>query len=474
MEPTERREGSTRWADLYADGRLSIVLVVAGGTLLYAMNMYFTAALMPTIVEDIGGARYFAWVIIGFVLSATIGTVVVDRSLGLYGPRTCYQAAFAVFGTGAAANALSGSIEVLVLARVAQGLGGGLLAGLGYAVIRTIMPQRLWARATGITASMWGVGALLGPVLGGLFGEFGAWRCAYSCVAAAAFVLIVVATRALPEAGETREDGGRRPLPIASLTVLISAVLVISLGSLVSAPHLIIGSMGAGLSLLVVFAIVERRMTTTLLPAATYERGNPLKWVYLTAAFMCAGVMIENFIPLFAQKLGGLTPLLAGVFGAVLSAGWVVAQMFIVTVEDPAKRRLVMRVGPVLLASGLGMYGFLQANDASTALIALWLVALFVGGVGIGIAYPFLGVAAMSSSPEPEEGRKAAAGLATSQTLAFAVTSSLAGFFMALGGDDQLASARYLTLSITALTALAIVAGYLANREFARDQSEPA
>jgi len=34
MEPTERREGSTRWADLYADGRLSIVLVVAGGTLL--------------------------------------------------------------------------------------------------------------------------------------------------------------------------------------------------------------------------------------------------------------------------------------------------------------------------------------------------------------------------------------------------------------------------------------------------------
>jgi hypothetical protein len=51
------------------------------------------------------------------------------------------------------------------------------------------------------------------------------------------------------------------------------------------------------------------------------------------------------------------------------------------------------------------------------------------------------------------------------------LASSLAGFFMALGGDDQLASARYLTLGIAAITALAIVAAYLATREFARDQS---
>jgi hypothetical protein len=289
---------------------------------------------MPTIVEDIGGARYFAWVIIGFVLSATIGhrrrrsqprtlraPNLLSSGLRRVRDRCCGKCAY-------------GSIEVLVLARVAQGLGGGLLAGPricchthnhaaealgarnGDHRVHVGRRGRCWA---GSWRALWRVRA---------------WRCAYGCVAAAAFVLIV-ATRALPEAGETREDGGRRPLPIASLTVLISAVLVISLGSLVSAPHLILGSMGAGLSLLVVFAMVELRMTTTLLPTATYERGNPLKWVYLTAAFMCAGVMIENFIPLFAQKLGGLAPLLAGVFGAVLSAGWVVAQMFIVTVEDP-------------------------------------------------------------------------------------------------------------------------------------------
>lgn len=464
MSPIDRGGSSTRWSDLFADGRLSVVLVLAGGTLLYAMNMYFTAALMPTIVQDIGGARYYAWVIIGFVLAAMVGTMFVDRTLDLYGARACYVLAFVVFGIGATANALSATIDLLIFARVAQGLGGGFLAGLGYAVIRTVMPERLWARATGITASMWGVGTLVGPLLGGVFAEFGAWRWAYGAVATAAVLLILVARRALPGKGETASDGHRRPVPVASLAVLLLAALTISLSSFVSPLWLMLATIGAGLLLLVVFTIVERRMATTLLPAATYERSNPLKWIYLTAGFLCAGVMIENFIPLFAQHLGGLTPLLAGIFGAVLSAGWVIAQMLVVSVEDPVRRRLAMRAGPVLLASGLVTYGLLQANGAATPSIVLWFVGLFMAGVGIGIAYPFLSVAAMSNSPDPKEARKAAAGLATIQTIAFAVTSSLAGCFMALGGGDPLASARYLTFGIAAITVLGIVAAYPATR----------
>lgn len=464
MDPIDRGGSSTRWSELFADGRLSIVLVLAGGTLLYAMNMYFTAALMPTIVEDIGGARYYAWVIIGFVLAAMIGTTFVDRSLDLYGARICYLLAFAVFGIGATANALSASIDLLIFARVAQGLGGGFLAGLGYAVIRTVMPERLWARATGITASMWGVGTLLGPLLGGLFAEFGAWRWAYATVAAAALLLIFVARRALPRRSETAHDGQRRPIPMASLAVLILAAMSISLSSFADTWLLTLATIAAGLLLLVLFVFVEQRATTTLLPAATYERTSPLKWIYLTAGFVCAGVMIENFIPLFAQHLGGLTPLLAGTLGAALSAGWVFVQMLIVSVEDRAKRRLAMRAGPVLLASGLAAYGMLQSHDPATPSIVLWFIVLLIAGVGTGIAYPFLSVAAMSSSPDPREGRKAAAGLATTQTIAFALTSSLAGSFMALGGDDLLASARYLIFGIAGITALGIVAAYLATR----------
>ena len=97
--------------------------------------------------------------------------------------------------------------------------------------------------------------------------------------------------------------------------------------------------------------------------------------------------------------------------------------------------------------------------------IVSWFAALFVAGVGTGIAYPFLSVAAMSSSPDRNRGRKAAAGLATTQTIAFAVTSSLAGCFMAFAGKDPLASARYLAFGIGAITALGGVAARLATRK---------
>ena len=164
MEGSDRLDVPTRWADLFADGRLSTVIVLAGGTLLYAMNMYFTAALMPTIVRDIGGALYYSWVIIGFVLAAMFGTVLVDRSLERYGPQLLLLAF--VFGTGATANALSANIEMLVLARVAP--------RARWRIWRTRLrrnphshAQRLWARDRHhrIHVGSWRIGRPAGAVV---------------------------------------------------------------------------------------------------------------------------------------------------------------------------------------------------------------------------------------------------------------------------------------------------------------------
>ena len=161
------------WTDLLSGRHLVIVAVMASGILLYAMNLYFTAALMPSIVADIGGQRYYAWVTTAFVISAIVASLFVSRVLDQRGPATAYLIAFAAFALGAAGNAASPTMEVLIAGRVVQGLGGGLLAGLGYAVIRTALPERHWARATGVVSAMWGVGTLFGPALGGLFAELG-------------------------------------------------------------------------------------------------------------------------------------------------------------------------------------------------------------------------------------------------------------------------------------------------------------
>jgi len=80
------------WVDLLSGRHLATVLVMASGVLLYAMNLYFTAALMPSIVADIGGQPYYAWVTTAFVISAIVASLFVSRILQWQGPAFAYLA----------------------------------------------------------------------------------------------------------------------------------------------------------------------------------------------------------------------------------------------------------------------------------------------------------------------------------------------------------------------------------------------
>ncbi|MBK4215596.1 MFS transporter [Paracoccus caeni] len=450
------------WRDLLAAPHLAVVTVLSGGVLLYAMNLYFTAALMPTIVSDIGGQEYYAWVTTAFVVAAIAASLFVSRMLQRLGTAKTYILASVIFAIGALASAFSTKMEFLVLVRIVQGIGGGLLAGLAYAVIRSMLPSPLWALATGTVSAMWGIGTLLGPVLGGLFAEFQLWRAAYASLAVASVVLAVIAYRALKDDAGTVADS---PLPFGSLIIVFAAILAISLGSVLPMGWPIIATLLVGLGLFWVFIAIERKSDNTILPGITYQKGNKLKWIYLTIAALSAGVMVENFIPLFGQKLAGLSPLWAGLLGTVLSFAWVVAQFFTLSIQSEAKRARVIRTGPVILTAGLIAYGLTQHADAGPIVIAIWVAALALAGAGIGMAWPLLGVAVMNSTDDPKEGGRAAAAISTIQLLAFSFASAISGTLMATGGSSLERSAAYVILGTAAMTAIGLFSAVSATRK---------
>jgi MFS family permease len=147
-----------------------------------------------------------------------------------------------------------------------------------------------------------------------------------------------------------------------------------------------------------------------------------------------------------------------------LSLAWVVALLFVVSVKSESGRRRAIRVGPLLLTAGLITYGLLQVSGADIATVLIWATVLALAGVGIGLAWPLLGVAAMSSTHDPAEGGKAAAAITITQLIAFSITSALAGTLMSAGGDSAVDSARYVTLGIALLTLLGIFAAGIATR----------
>lgn len=436
---TVRSETAGSWRDLLSRRHLGAVVVLAGGVALYATNIYLTASMLPTIVADIGGERFYAWSTTVFLVASVSSSVVVGKAVTKLGARASYLLAVGFFLVGSVLCALAPSMSVLLVARAVQGIGGGLLSGLGYALISSSLPERLWARASALVSTMWGVGTLVGPAVGGLFGQFGLWRVAFYALAAAALGLAILVPRVLPR---VRPDGDPTPTPIVSMLVLSAAALLVSVAGVVESTVAQAGFLVAAAVLVVAFVVRDRRAKARVLPVSTYRRGAATKWVYLMIVVLSVGSTVEAFVPLFGQRLAGLSPIAAGFLGAAIAAGWTLGELPSASAAKAASIRRILVAAPLLLGVGLAVLAVTQQSGA-VIWVVIWIVALLVAGAGIGIAWPHLATRAMSAETDPAEAARASAAINTTQLVSNAFGSALAGFLVNLGGDTTSAQLMY-------------------------------
>jgi MFS family permease len=447
-----RTQESGSWRELLGGRHAAVSAVLAGGVLVEASNVYLTTSLLPTIVADIGGAEYYAWTMTSFLVASVITSMLVSRLLTTRGAVTSYVLAFLLFTAGTVVCAISPGMTTLLVGRAVQGLGGGLLAGLGYALIQRALPERLWARGAALVSAMWGVGNVLGPAVGGLFGQLGAWRLAFVALAAVALALVLLAVRAIPR---TETGPSATPVPFGSLVLLTASVAAVSVASIVSGVATVL-AIAVGVVLVAWFVRHERSAGASVLPKVAFERGSPLRWVYVTVVALAFGIGTEAFIPLFGQEIGALPPLAAGFLGAALSLGWSVAQMFSANATTARSVRTLVIAGPAALAAGLVGYGALQHTMPAGVVVAAWFAVLFVAGSGIGMAFPHLTVAALGATDDEEEGAKAAAGINTVLIIASAFSAAAAGVLVNLGIPNMVTSAQFLMFVFAVVAVLGV------------------
>jgi MFS family permease len=446
------------WREL--GGHLSTAVVLAGGVLVGAVNIYVAASLLPTAVDDIGGERLYAWNMTAFLIAQVVATMLVSRVLSQHGDVGAYLIGFGVFAGGSVVCAVSPAMSVMLAGRGVQGLGAGLLTGLGFAAVHSALPRHLWARGSALISAMFGVGNFVGPALGGLFAQFGSWRLAFVVLAVAAVAMAAFVPRALPRRGR---HGSASPVPAASLALVVGAVGAVSVAGILANEVAMAAFIALGLVMVLAFLVTEKRSAVRVLPRSTYEAGSALRWVYLTIMFLASGVAVETFLPLFSQHLGGLPPVAAGFFAAALSFGWAASQI----VSSSARRERTVRrlqvLGPACLAAGFAVLALLQRQDTSLLVVLAWLPVLVIGGAGIGIAMPHLSVAAMTSTHDPEEGKKAAAAIATVLTISTAFGAAVAGLLVNLGAPSMVTSARWLLTGFAIVSVFGVVTARRAN-----------
>ena len=452
------------WRELLGAKHLGTSVVLAGGVGLYATNEFLTSSLLPNTVAEIGGGRLYAWVTTLYLVGSVVAATMVNPMLMRVGPRPSYLMGLAVFAVASLVCGAAPDMGILIAGRALQGVAGGLLAGLGYAVINAALPRSLWTRAAALVSAMWGVATVVGPATGGLFAQFGLWRWAFGAMAILTALMAMLVPIALP-AGRVDPSAATPAMkvPVWSLMLIGAAALAVSVAQI---PHNIAATAGllaAGIALAGLFVVVDWRMHAAVLPPSVFGRG-PLKWIYLTMGVLMVGAMVTTYVPLFGQRLAHLSPVAAGFLGAALAVGWTVSEIVSASLENPRTIGRVIAVAPVVVASGLALGALSQRENASAGIVALWASGLLVAGIGIGMAWPHLSVRAMESVSDPAEGVAAAAAINTVQLISAAFGAGLAGVVVNTVEGGGVMAARWLFTVFAAFSAVGVISSYGAVR----------
>ena len=135
-----------RWAEIFA-GRYGIYTFILNlGMLLFAINQFVVATIMPSVVADLGGVGYYTWAFSLFAVGAIVGAASASTLRDAFGARRAYAGAGLLLSIGLVGSALATDMPTVVGWRLVQGIGGGAIASQAYGLIATIYPQRLRGR----------------------------------------------------------------------------------------------------------------------------------------------------------------------------------------------------------------------------------------------------------------------------------------------------------------------------------------
>jgi MFS family permease len=418
------------WSDLLRGKNGLIALALTGGVALHAVNVHIVSTVLPSVVQDIGGLDLYAWNTTLFVVASIVGAALSVRLLAALGPRGAYLLALGLFALGSAACAAAGSMPWMLSGRSVQGLGGGALAALSYAVIRVVFAPPLWPRAVALVSGMWGVATLCGPAVGGLFAEAGHWRWAFWTLLPLSVLQGLLVTAQLRPQSAARGASGNRDtrIPAMQIALLAGSVLAVAGASLSMSLMWQAGGVAIGLALGAAAIAWDRRAPVRLLPAGSTALGTPLGAVYASVALLLVGTTTEIFVPYFLQTLHGYTPLTAGYLTAAMAGGWSLGSLLSSGHEGHGAARL-LRAGPALCTvSLLALAVLMPVGDAlsSGMRTLLYGLALAGAGAGVGIGWPHLLTRVLTLAPEGEEGTASAA-ITTVQLYGMAIGAAVAG-----------------------------------------------
>lgn len=374
-------------SDISRSSRTVVFMVVSVALFMASIDQTIVATGLPTIDRSLHApVNWGGWTITIYQLGQAIAMPVAGRISDQLGRKNVFLVSAVVFTTTSLLCGLANSIYLLVGLRLIQSLGGGAFMPSATGTVADHFGEDR-DRAIGMFTSIFPLGALVGPVLGGVVINYWSWRGIFFINVPIGIAFTLLAARVLPK---SRRRAGEADLVGAGQFGAMIAALMFAITTLGNgharlwSPNLLL-PVSAAAALGVFFVRRAKRVTNPILPLVLLRGRAFLVMNMINFVFGACALGFGALVPLYAEEAYHLAPLQAGTLLTARAVGMILVAAAASMMLRRTGYRLPMIVGFVLISGGmvlmaieppfLGPYGWLALGAAVT-------------GIGIGVSGP--------------------------------------------------------------------------------------
>jgi EmrB/QacA subfamily drug resistance transporter len=380
---------------------LMIVIVISLGSFMAGLDATIVNIALPAIAKSFDVSTVaVSWVLNAYLIILVSLLLAASRLGDMRGYRNIFLGGFALFTIGSALCGLSPSLDVLILSRMLQAVGGAVISALGAVMVTSYLSASLRGQALGIVAMFTMLGAALGPVVGGFLTSAFSWQYIFFVNLPIGIAAVLFGMRILPRLDPVA-PGTRMDRAGIVLVFLALGTLIFGLTTLQGADPLPgIASLVVSLVFWILFFLCEHRAEEPLINFALFKnRGYTLQNINVMLIQMAmAGVMV--IMPFYLEMVKKIPADNAGTILLALPVGMILTAPVAGKISDVIGTRRPIIAGFAVCSIALFLLSTLSAHT-SVGHICIY---LFLLGAGTGIAFSPLNSAVMGECEAKDRG----------------------------------------------------------------------
>ncbi|EVI82191.1 multidrug efflux MFS transporter SdrM [Staphylococcus aureus] len=327
----------------------SIITVIALILIMFmsAIESSIISLALPTIKQDLNAGNLISLIFTAYFIALVIANPIVGELLSRFKIIYVAIAGLLLFSIGSFMCGLSTNFTMLIISRVIQGFGSGVLMSLSQIVPKLAFEIPLRYKIMGIVGSVWGISSIIGPLLGGGILEFATWHWLFyiNIPIAIIAIILVIWTFHFPE----EETVAKSKFDTKGLTLFYVFIGLIMF-ALLNQQLLLLNFLSFILAIVVAMCLfkVEKDVSSPFLPVVEFNRSITL--VFITDLLTAICLMGFNlYIPVYLQEQLGLSPLQSGLVIFPLSVAWITLNFNLHRIEAKLSRKVIYLLSFTLL-----------------------------------------------------------------------------------------------------------------------------